>query len=92
MLWVSWGPVVNSWAILETSPDPGGLPRYPIKTVILVSFFLLLLQGLSEIVKNAAILTGADLAESGPVGSDPAGSDSAEDGVEGRSNPPSEIG
>jgi hypothetical protein len=57
-----------------------------------VSFFLLLLQGLSEIVKNAAILTGADLAESGPVGSDPAGSDSAEDGVEGRSNPPSEIG
>ena len=97
MLRVSWGPVVNSWAVLETSPDPGGLPRYPIKTVILVSFFLLLLQGLSEIVKNAAILTGADLAESGPAGSDPAGSDpagsdSAEAGVEGRSNPPSEIG
>ena len=57
MLWVSWGPVRNSWAILETSPDPGGLPRYPIKTVILVSFFLLLLQAISQIVKNAAILT-----------------------------------
>ena len=57
MLWVSWGPVVRSWGILETSPDPGGLPRYPIKTVILVSFFLLLLQGISQIVKNAAILT-----------------------------------
>ncbi len=57
MLWVSWGPVVRSWAILETSPDPGGLPRYPIKTVILVSFFLLLLQALSQIVKNAAILS-----------------------------------
>ncbi len=57
MLWVSWGPVVRSWAILETSPDPGGLPRYPIKTVILVSFFLLLLQAISQIVKNAAILT-----------------------------------
>ena len=39
MLWVSWGPVVRSWTILETSADPGGLPRYPIKTVILVSFF-----------------------------------------------------
>ena len=57
MLWVSWGPVRNSWAILETSPDPGGLPRYPIKTVILVSFFLLLLQAISQIVKNAAVLT-----------------------------------
>ncbi len=56
MLWVSWGPVVRSWTILETSADPGGLPRYPIKTVILVSFFLLLLQAISQIVKNAAIL------------------------------------
>ncbi len=57
MLWVSWGPVVRSWAILETSSDPGGLPRYPIKTVILVSFFLLLLQAISQIVKNATILS-----------------------------------
>ena len=60
MLWVSWGPVVRSWAILETSPDPGGLPRYPIKTVILVSFFLLFLQAISQIVKNAAILAESD--------------------------------
>ena len=57
MLWVSWGPVVRSWGILETSPDPGGLPRYPIKTVILVSFLLLLLQAISQIVKKAALLT-----------------------------------
>ena len=77
MLWVSWGPVVRSWTILETSPDPGGLPRYPIKTVILVSFFLLLLQAISQIVKNAEILaepvggpSGAD--ELGPP--DPTGS------------------
>jgi len=67
MLWVSWGPVVRSWGILETSPDPGGLPRYPIKTVILVSFFLLLLQGISQIVKNAAILTES--------GGEPSGAD-----------------
>lgn len=57
MLWVSWTPVANSWAILETSPDPDGLPRYPIKTVILLSFFLLLLQAISQIIKNAGILT-----------------------------------
>ena len=52
MLWVSWPFVRNSWAVLEGSPDPGGLPRYPIKTLILVSFFLLLLQGVSQTVKQ----------------------------------------
>ncbi len=72
MLWVSWGPVANSWAILETSPDPGGLARYPIKTVILVSFFLLLLQALSQIVKNAAILAQPD---GGPPGAEVLGND-----------------
>ena len=56
MFWISWGWVVRSWTILETSADPGGLPRYPIKTVVLVSFLLLLLQALSQVVKNAAIL------------------------------------
>ena len=70
MFWISWGPVVNSWAVLEVSPDPGGLPRYPIKTVILVSFFLLLLQAMSQIVKNAAIL--AERA-GGPSGADALG-------------------
>ena len=59
MFWISWGWVVRSWTILETSADPGGLPRYPIKTVVLVSFLLLLLQALSQIVKNAAILGGS---------------------------------
>ncbi len=68
MLWVSWGPVVRSWAVLETSPDPGGLPRYPIKTVILVSFFLLLLQAISQIVKNAAILRESGRESSGTDG------------------------
>lgn len=70
MLWVSWGPVVNSWAILETSPDPGGLARYPIKTVILLSFFLLLLQAMSQIVKNVATLAEPT---GGPSGADALG-------------------
>ena len=55
---VSWGAVLNSWAILETSPDPGGLPRYPIKTMIILSFILLFLQGISEAIKNFAVFTG----------------------------------
>lgn len=52
MLWVSWPTVRNSWAVLEASPDPGGLPRYPIKTLILISFFLLFLQGVSQSIKQ----------------------------------------
>ncbi|NJN49814.1 MAG: TRAP transporter small permease subunit [Alkalinema sp. RL_2_19] len=54
----SWGAIANSWSIQEMSPDPGGLPRYPLKTMTLVSFGLLLLQGIAEIIKNWAILTG----------------------------------
>ena len=63
MLWVSWRPVWNSWVVREISPDPGGLPRYPIKAVILVAFLLLLLQGVSQAVKQGVILWGA-----GPAG------------------------
>jgi TRAP-type mannitol/chloroaromatic compound transport system permease small subunit len=58
MLYVSWPPVRNSWAIREASPDPGGLIRYPIKTVILVCFALLLLQGVSEAIKKIDVLRG----------------------------------
>lgn len=58
MLWVSVPMVWASWSVRETSPDPGGLPRYPIKAVILVAFVLLLLQGLSEIVKRVVIIRG----------------------------------
>jgi TRAP-type mannitol/chloroaromatic compound transport system permease small subunit len=58
VLYFSWGFVANSWQILESSPDPGGLPRYPIKTVIPIGFGLLLLQGLAEAVKNWAVLRG----------------------------------
>lgn len=58
MLFLSWPSVRNSWAVLEVSPDPGGLPRYPIKTLVLLAFGLLLLQGLAEIIRNVAILRG----------------------------------
>ena len=58
MLWVSWRPVWNSWVVREASPDPGGLPRYPIKAVILLAFLLLLLQGFSHVLKQADVLWG----------------------------------
>ncbi|MYB19437.1 MAG: TRAP transporter small permease subunit [Holophagales bacterium] len=49
---MSWPAVRNSWAVLEVSSDPGGLPRYPIKSVLLVAFTLLALQGLAEAARN----------------------------------------
>lgn len=58
MLVTSWPAVRNSWAVRETSPDPGGLARYPIKTILLVCFTLLLLQAFSQAIKRAAQLRG----------------------------------
>lgn len=50
--------VFDSWAIWEGSSDPGGLPaRYILKSVIPLTFILLALQGISEIIKNAAVIT-----------------------------------
>lgn len=58
VIYFSWSAVVRSWTVRETSPDPGGLIRYPIKTMILVSFGLLILQGISDAIKNWAIIRG----------------------------------
>lgn len=57
ILFFSWRWVFASWRIWEDSPDPGGLPRYPIKTLILITFAGLLFQGISEVIKNIAVLT-----------------------------------
>ncbi len=57
IIWASIPFVENSWAVFEGSNDPGGLPaRYILKAVIPVTFILIALQGLSEIVKNLEII------------------------------------
>ncbi|MBW3570548.1 MAG: TRAP transporter small permease subunit [Gemmatimonadetes bacterium] len=58
MLIVSWPSVAASWRVREVSPDPGGLPRYPIKAVILLAFALLLAQGVAEALKRVRVLRG----------------------------------
>lgn len=58
MLYVSFPAVQNSISIREMSPDPGGLPRYPIKALIIVSFVMLLLQAFSQIVKQVDVISG----------------------------------
>lgn len=70
-IWFSFDYVLRSWGTMEMSPNPGGLPRYPIKTVIIAAFVMLLLQGLSETVKRVAWLRGLP-GVPGPRGSQPA--------------------
>ena len=51
--------VFNSWAVREVSSDPGGLPaRYLLKAMIPVAFTLLIIQAISEIIKNILVLCG----------------------------------
>lgn len=69
-LYVTWGPVLRSWGQLpdgsfdlsrwEVSPDPNGLPRAPIKSMILVAFGTLLLQAIAEVIKLIGILRGQE--------------------------------
>ena len=60
----SWGRLPNgSWGTWEMSPDPDGLPRAPIKSMIIVAFVLLLLQAISQAIKYLAIVTNVVRAE-----------------------------
>lgn len=61
VLWMSIPFVSNSWAILEGSPDPGGLPRYPIKTVIPLALLLVLAQGVAMMIREIAVLRGFEV-------------------------------
>ena len=66
-IWISWDFVTNSLEVLERSPDPGGLPRWPLKLVVPLAFALLGLQGLSEATKRIAFLSGMSAEEVGLV-------------------------
>ena len=49
----TWPFVKHSFAVNEGSPDPGGIPfRWAYKSVILVGFALLMLQAVSQAIKN----------------------------------------
>ena len=65
-IYATLNPVMLSWGRLpdgtfgtwEISPDPDGLPRAPIKTMIIVAFVLLLLAAISHAIKCIAVITG----------------------------------
>ncbi|HEY5601680.1 MAG TPA: TRAP transporter small permease subunit [Gammaproteobacteria bacterium] len=49
----SWDFVANAFAILEGSPDPGGLPyRFLLKAAIPLGFALLIIQGIAIVLKS----------------------------------------
>ena len=61
IIWISWDYVAVSWRIREGSAESSGLPFvYFLKAVILVLPALLLLQGISEIVKSISVLKRQD--------------------------------
>lgn len=58
---LSWGRRFDgTWGTWEMSPDPSGLPRAPIKTMILVGFITLLLQAIVELIRLYGTLRDID--------------------------------
>ena len=53
VLYTAWPFVAHSFQVNEGSPDPGGIPgRWVYKGVILAGFVLLMVQGVSQAIKN----------------------------------------
>lgn len=53
------GPyVANSWQQREVNLSAGGILVYPIKTIIVIAFAMLLAQSFSELIKHLAFLAG----------------------------------
>jgi len=60
-IWLSWDFFSESWALKEELMTTWRPPAYPYKLVIPVSGFLIVLQGISELIKCIqTIITGVD--------------------------------
>ncbi len=58
----SWSFVANSFAVMEGSPDPGGIPyRFLLKACVPAGFILLLLQGISMGIKSLFTILDREL-------------------------------
>jgi TRAP-type mannitol/chloroaromatic compound transport system permease small subunit len=57
--YLSWPVFMNVWTTNEGSPNPGGLIRWPVRLLMPIGFALLILQGVSELIKRLAFLAGA---------------------------------
>jgi TRAP-type mannitol/chloroaromatic compound transport system permease small subunit len=54
---LSWGYVADSWAVRESSPEPGGIPfLYLLKTLLPLMAINLAIAGCADILRNAVLL------------------------------------
>ena len=58
IMWLSWPIFMNAWNSSEISGSAGGLIRWPVRLLVPLGFFLLSLQGVSELIKQIAFLKG----------------------------------
>ncbi|MBX5172015.1 TRAP transporter small permease subunit [Rhizobium sp. NZLR1b] len=58
LTWVCWPFFALSYQQGEISGNAGGLIRWPVKLVLVAGFALLSLQGVSELIKRIAAITG----------------------------------
>jgi TRAP-type mannitol/chloroaromatic compound transport system permease small subunit len=56
LTYFTWPWFVDSWNINEKSSNAGGLVRWPVKLLLPIGFFLMAVQGVSEIIKRVAAL------------------------------------
>jgi TRAP-type mannitol/chloroaromatic compound transport system permease small subunit len=56
LLWVTTPTVIVAWRTAEQSPDPGGLPRYWVKSLPLIGLGLLFLQGMAQVIQLGQFL------------------------------------
>lgn len=56
LIYFTWPWFAEAWRTGEVSPNAGGLLRWPVKLLLPLGFFLMTLQGLSELIKRIAVL------------------------------------
>jgi TRAP-type mannitol/chloroaromatic compound transport system permease small subunit len=58
LMWLSWPVFVDAYQRNEVSTNAGGLIIWPARLLVPVGFFLLVAQGVSELIKRIAFLRG----------------------------------
>lgn len=58
IMWLSWPVFVDAYVHHEVSTNAGGLTVWPARLMVPIGFFLLVIQGLSELIKRIAFLRG----------------------------------
>ncbi|MFO1053287.1 MAG: TRAP transporter small permease subunit [Planctomycetota bacterium] len=64
-VWTSIPFALESFLMRESSSDPGGLPRWPLKIALPVAFALIALQGLADGIRHLAALRGVATGDEG---------------------------